>query len=348
VKFLDQAKIEVQSGHGGAGCVSFRREKFIEYGGPDGGNGGAGGDVILETVPDLNTLIDYRYQQHFRARNGQAGMGRLRAGAQGEDIVLRIPVGTQVFTEDQSVMIADLDQPGMRHILAQGGQGGRGNHQFKSSWNRAPRESTPGEEGQTFKVWLRLKLIADVGLVGLPNAGKSTLLAATTRAHPKIGDYPFTTLWPHLGVIRHGTQEWVMADLPGLIEGAHTGTGLGDRFLGHVERCALVVHVLDASVSPGDLVRHWHIVRNEMKCYDTRLLDKPEVVVLNKADLLKPAAMARREAALNAVLSPGTPVLPLSAMQRTGLERMLQTLAEGVSAIRRARCPEQEVWTPFS
>jgi GTP-binding protein len=285
MKFLDQAKVYVRSGDGGAGSVSFRREKFIEMGGPDGGDGGNGGDVWIEAVDGLNTLIDYRYQQHFKASTGGHGMGRLRAGANSDDIVLKVPVGTQVFEEDNETMVADLAKLGDRFRIAKGGNGGFGNAHFKSSTNRAPRHANPGQEGEERWIWLRLKLIADAGLLGLPNAGKSTLLAAVSAAKPKIADYPFTTLHPQLGVVRIGTLSFVLADIPGLIEGAHEGHGLGTRFLGHVERCAVLLHLID--VTSADPVADYRVIRKELKAYSPELAEKPEVIAFNKTDLLQ-------------------------------------------------------------
>jgi GTP-binding protein len=285
MKFLDQAKVYVRSGDGGAGSVSFRREKFIEMGGPDGGDGGKGGDVWIEAVDGLNTLIDYRYQQHFKASTGGHGMGRLRAGANSDDIVLKVPVGTQVFEEDNETMVADLAKLGDRFRIAKGGNGGFGNAHFKSSTNRAPRHANPGQEGEERWIWLRLKLIADAGLLGLPNAGKSTLLAAVSAAKPKIADYPFTTLHPQLGVVRVGMQSFVLADIPGLIEGAHEGHGLGTRFLGHVERCAVLLHLID--VTAEDPVAAYRVIRKELKAYSPELAEKPEIIAFNKTDLLQ-------------------------------------------------------------
>ncbi|TYO91675.1 GTPase ObgE [Oceanicella actignis] len=284
MKFLDLAKVYIRSGSGGPGCVSFRREKFVEYGGPDGGDGGKGGDVWAEAVEGLNTLIDYRYQQHFRAKNGEHGMGRQRTGRGGEDVVLKVPVGTEILDEDQETVIADLTAPGQRVLLARGGNGGFGNLHFKSSTNQAPRRANPGQPGVERTIWLRLKLIADAGLVGLPNAGKSTFLAATSNARPKIADYPFTTLHPNLGVVGVDGAEFVMADIPGLIEGAHEGKGIGDRFLGHVERCAVLLHLVDGTAQ--DPAEDYRIVRAELESYGHGLADKPSVVALNKIDAL--------------------------------------------------------------
>ena len=284
MKFLDQAKVYIRSGDGGAGSVSFRREKFIEFGGPDGGDGGRGGDVWIEAVNGLNTLIDYRYQQHFKAKTGMHGMGRNRAGGRGADAVLKVPAGTQIFEEDGETLIADMTEVGQRVVIAKGGNGGFGNAHFKSSTNRAPRRANPGEPGQELEIWLRLKLIADAGLVGLPNAGKSTFLATVSAAKPKIADYPFTTLHPGLGVVGIDGREFVLADIPGLIEGAHEGHGLGDRFLGHVERCGALLHLIDASGEHAG--RAYRIVRQELDAYGANLSDKPEIIALSKCDVV--------------------------------------------------------------
>jgi GTP-binding protein len=292
MKFLDQAKIYVRSGDGGAGSVSFRREKFIEMGGPDGGDGGRGGDIWIEAVDGLNTLIDYRYQQHFKAKTGGHGMGRDRAGANSPDIVLKVPAGTQVFEEDNETLIGDLARIGDRIRLARGGNGGFGNAHFKSSTNRAPRRANPGETGEERWLWLRLKLIADAGLLGLPNAGKSTLLAAVSAAKPKIADYPFTTLNPQLGVVRVGGSSFVLADIPGLIEGAHEGYGLGTRFLGHIERCAVLLHLID--VTGEDPATAYRVIRKELKSYGGRLAEKPEVIAFNKTDAISEEELARK------------------------------------------------------
>src|SRR6476661_8570037 len=296
MKFLDQAKVYVRSGDGGNGAVSFRREKFIEFGGPDGGDGGRGGDLWIEAVDGLNTLIDYRYHQHFKAKTGGHGMGKQRAGANAPDVVLKVPAGTQVFEEDNETLTADLTSVGERVRVARGGNGGFGNAHFKSSTNRAPRRANPGEPGEERWLWLRLKLIADAGLVGLPNAGKSTLLAAVSAARPKIADYPFTTLNPQLGVVRVGGSSFVLADIPGLIEGAHEGHGLGTRFLGHVERCAVLLHLIDGAA--GDVVRAWRTVREELAAYGGGLAEKPELIGLNKADAMTPREAAARRSAL--------------------------------------------------
>jgi GTPase len=296
MKFLDQAKIYLRSGDGGAGAVSFRREKFIEFGGPDGGVGGRGGDVVVEAADNLNTLIDFRYQQHFRAERGHHGMGKDRSGAAGKTMVIKVPVGTRILAEDKETVLADLTKPGERTVLAKGGDGGRGNAAFKSSTNRAPRKAEPGWPGEELWVWLRLKLIADVGLVGLPNAGKSTLLAAVSAAKPKIADYPFTTLHPQLGVVRSDDAEFVLADIPGLIEGAHEGAGLGHRFLGHVERCGVLIHLVD--VTHENVAEAYKTIRAELRAYSPLLAAKPEIVVLNKCDALGEAEIKAKARAL--------------------------------------------------
>lgn len=286
MKFLDQAKIYVRSGDGGAGAVSFLREKFVEFGGPNGGNGGRGGDVIVTCVDGLNTLIDYRYQQHWKASTGTHGMGKDRAGANGEDVILKVPVGTQVFEDDNETLIADLTEVGQTIRLVSGGNGGFGNAHFKTSSNQAPRHANPGLEGVEKWIWLRLKLIADAGLVGLPNAGKSTFLAAVSAAKPKIAAYPFTTLHPNLGVVRVGERDFVLADIPGLIEGASEGAGIGDRFLGHVERCGVLVHLIDGT--EADVKQAYKTIRTELGAYSELLSEKPEILVLNKIDALTP------------------------------------------------------------
>lgn len=299
MKFLDRAKIYVQSGAGGNGCMSFRREKFVEFGGPNGGDGGAGGHVWAEAVENLNTLIDYRYQQHFRAKNGRPGEGSNCTGAGGEDLIVKVPVGTQIFEEDEETLIADLDEPGERVLLAKGGNGGFGNARFKSSTNQAPRRANPGQPGEQRTIWLRLKLIADVGLVGLPNAGKSTFLAAVSAAKPKIADYPFTTLHPNLGVVRVGEgQSFVLADIPGLIEGAHEGAGIGDRFLGHVERCAALLHLVNGASE--DVAADYRTVRSELAAYGNDLDAKTEIVALNKIDALSEEEIEQKRKALEA------------------------------------------------
>jgi GTPase len=296
MKFLDEAKVFIRSGSGGNGCVSFRREKFIEFGGPNGGDGGKGGDVIAEAVDGLNTLIDYRYQQHFKARNGGGGMGKDRHGANGDDVVLKVPAGTQIYDEDGATLLADLTRVGERAVLARGGNGGFGNAHFKTSTNRAPRHANPGQPGEEHTIRLRLKLIADAGIIGLPNAGKSTFLAAVSAAKPKIADYPFTTLHPQLGVVEIDGREFVLADIPGLIEGAHQGAGLGDRFLGHVERCRVLLHLVDGTAEgAGDAYK---TVRAELEAYGHGLPDQPEVVALNKSDALTPEQLKRQTARL--------------------------------------------------
>ncbi len=284
MKFLDQAKIYLKSGDGGAGCVSFRREKFIEFGGPDGGNGGRGGDVIFQVCDTLNTLIDFRYQQHFKAQNGRPGSGRNKSGAGGDDCIINVPAGTQILAEDQETILADLTDGSQSIVFLKGGDGGFGNAHYKSSTNQAPRKATPGWPGQEIGVWLRLKLLADAGLVGLPNAGKSTFLSAVSQAKPKIADYPFTTLHPNLGVVRKGEYDFVLADIPGLIEGAHLGQGLGDRFLGHVERTAVLIHIVDGT--QDDVAQAYRTIRNELEQYGHGLSAKPEILALNKSDAL--------------------------------------------------------------
>jgi len=299
MRFLDQAKVYIRSGDGGNGCLSFRREKFIEFGGPDGGDGGRGGDVYIECVTNLNTLIDFRYQQHFKAGNGRPGSGANRHGASGSDAFLRVPPGTQVFAEDNETLIADLTTPGQRALIAAGGNGGFGNAHFKSSTNRAPRRINPGQPGVEMTIWFRLKLIADAGIVGLPNAGKSTFLAAVSAAKPKIADYPFTTLHPNLGVVKAGDTDFVLADIPGLIEGAHEGAGIGDRFLGHVERCRVLLHLVD--VTEPDVAAAYRTIRGELKAYGAGLGRKREIVALSKCDAVTPEVLAEKAAALQAV-----------------------------------------------
>ncbi len=330
MKFLDQAKVYIRSGNGGAGCVSFRREKFIEFGGPDGGDGGRGGDVIAECVDGLNTLIDYRYQQHFKAKTGGHGMGKNRSGASGADVLLKVPVGTQVFDEDNETLLADLTEVGERVVLARGGNGGFGNAHFKSSTNRAPRHANPGQTGEERTLWLRLKLIADAGLVGLPNAGKSTLLAAVSAAKPKIADYPFTTLHPQLGVVSIDGREFVLADIPGLIEGAHEGVGLGDRFLGHVERCRVLLHLVDAT--GGHAGEAYDTVRAELAAYGQGLAEKPEVVALNKADAVDPAELKRQAARLKRVA--GRAPLVLSGVTGQGVPEAMRAIAAVIEQTR--------------
>jgi GTP-binding protein len=350
MKFLDQCKIYIRSGDGGGGAVSFRREKFIEYGGPDGGNGGRGGDVWVEAVDGLNTLIDYRYMQHFKAETGIHGMGRDRHGHNGEDAVLKVPIGTQVLAEDKETLLADMDQVGKRVRLLKGGNGGFGNAYFKSSVNQAPRRANPGQEGIEQIVWLRLKLIADVGLVGLPNAGKSTFLAATSAARPKIADYPFTTLTPGLGVVDlSSTERFVMADIPGLIEGASEGLGLGVRFLGHVERTAVLIHLVDGTLE--DVAGAWRTVREELKAYGEGLDDKPEILALNKIDALDPETREARAAEL-AEAAGAAPML-VSGVSGEGVAAVLraalaQVRAARAAAAKAAQSPldEPEAWKP--
>jgi GTP-binding protein len=322
MKFLDEANIYVKAGDGGAGVVAFRREKFIEFGGPDGGDGGRGGSVILEAVPNLNTLIDFRYQQHFKARRGGHGMGQNRSGAAGGDLIIKAPVGTQILAEDKSSLLADLTQPGQRMIIARGGDGGFGNAHYKSSTNRAPRRADPGWPGEERWIWLRLKLIADVALVGLPNAGKSTFLAAVSRARPKIADYPFTTLTPQLGVVGIDGEEYVIADLPGLIEGAHEGAGLGTRFLGHMERCAVLLHLVDGTGE--NIVAAYQTIRSELAAYGHGLTDKPEIIALNKSDAIPQEELAPLREALAAAA--GRPVMVLSGATGAGVTEVLRVL----------------------
>lgn len=352
MKFLDRTKIYVQSGAGGNGCLSFRREKFIEFGGPNGGDGGAGGHVWAEAVENLNTLIDYRYQQHFRAENGRPGEGSNRTGASGQDLIIKVPVGTQVFEEDEETLIADLDVPGDRVLLAKGGNGGFGNARFKSSTNRAPRKANPGQPVEQRTVWLRLKLIADIGLLGLPNAGKSTFLAAVSAAKPKIADYPFTTLHPNLGVVRVGEgQSFVLADIPGLIEGAHEGAGIGVRFLGHVERCAALLHLVDGTQE--DVAGAYRTVRGELDAYGEGLADKLEIVALNKIDALTPEEVEERKAALSKAAN--TEVHVISGATGVGLPPLLGQLMTLAAKARAATsggvddesdAPTEETWQP--
>jgi len=338
MKFLDQAKIYVRSGDGGAGVVAFRREKFIEHGGPWGGDGGRGGDVVVEAVPNLNTLIDYRYQQHFRAEIGHHGMGDNRSGAAGKSVVLRVPVGTQILDEDNETVLLDLTQPGERHALLKGGDGGFGNAHFKSSTNRAPRKATKGWPGEERWIWLRLKLIADAGLVGLPNAGKSTFLARVSRARPKIADYPFTTLRPQLGVVSVHGEEFVLADLPGLIEGASEGAGLGHRFLGHVERCAVLLHLVD--VTEEDVVGNWRTIRDELDAYGHDLTGKPEIIALNKADALTEEELTKKRAKLKRASK--RPVFVLSSASGRGVDEVLNALLQAVQGARAAAAEKDQ------
>jgi len=332
MKFLDQAKIFVKSGDGGAGCCSFRREKHIEFGGPDGGDGGRGGDVILECVANLNTLIDYRYQQHFKAKIGNHGQGRNKTGGKGDDVILKVPVGTQVLDEDKETVLADLTSAGQRMVLMRGGDGGFGNMHYKSSTNQAPRRADEGWPGEERWIWLRLKMIADAGLVGLPNAGKSTFLAAVTRARPKIADYPFTTLHPNLGVVTLGEEEFVIADIPGLIEGAHEGAGIGDRFLGHIERCRVLLHLIDGT--EDDVAEAYRVVRHELAAYGGGLDEKPEVVALNKCDSLTADDIELKLMELSEAC--GQEVLPLSGVSGVGLKPILARLFTHIKEAREA------------
>ena len=322
MKFLDQAKIFVKSGDGGAGAVSFRREKYIEYGGPDGGDGGRGGDVVIECVANLNTLIDYRYQQHFKAQKGHHGQGRNKTGGKGDDVVLRVPVGTQILAEDKETVLADMVEAGTHIVLMRGGDGGFGNAHYKTSTNQAPRRGDSGWPGQEQWIWLKLKMIADAGLVGLPNAGKSTFLAAVTRARPKIADYPFTTLHPNLGVVYLSGDEFVLADIPGLIEGAHEGAGIGDRFLGHIERCRVLLHLIDGTAE--DVAESYRVVRDELAAYGGGLDEKPEVVALNKCDSIVAEEIKEKLDALEEAC--GHKVFPLSGVAGIGLKDILGEL----------------------
>jgi GTPase len=332
MKFLDEAKIYIRSGDGGNGCVSFRREKFIEFGGPNGGDGGKGGDVVIAAVNGLNTLIDYRYQQHFKAKNGAAGMGKDRHGADGADVVLKVPAGTQVYEEDGTTLLADLTSVGQRAVLARGGKGGFGNAHFKSSTNRAPRRANPGQPGEERTIRLRLKLIADAGIIGLPNAGKSTFLAAVSAARPKIADYPFTTLHPQLGVVEIDGREFVLADIPGLIEGAHEGAGLGDRFLGHVERCRVLLHLVDGTSDHAG--EAYKLVRAELESYGEGLSEKPEIVALNKADAMTPQQIRQQTQRLKRAAKKAP--LIVSAATGEGVTEVLRALRDVIDAARRS------------
>lgn len=328
MKFLDQAKIYVKSGDGGDGVTAFRREKYIEFGGPDGGNGGRGGDIIMEAVSNLNTLIDFRYTQHFRAKKGSNGSGSDKTGADAPPVIIKMPVGTQIFDNDKETLLADLDAPGKRFIICRGGDGGYGNAHYKSSTNRAPRRSDKGWPGEERWVWLRLKLIADAGLVGLPNAGKSTFLSVASAAKPKIADYPFTTLHPQLGMVRiSSTEEFVLADIPGLIEGAHEGTGLGDRFLGHVERCSILLHLID--ITSEDIVKSWQTIRQELKAYAGNLADKTEVIGLNKIDLLTSEEVLERQKLLEKASN--NKVFLLSGATHQGVSEILRYLQDHIT-----------------
>ncbi len=347
MKFLDQVKIFIKSGNGGAGAVSFRREAYVEFGGPDGGNGGKGGNVIVESVDGLNTLIDYRYQQHFKAQTGVHGMGRDRSGAHGKDIVLKVPVGTQIFEDDNKTMIADLTKVGQTIVLLEGGNGGFGNAHFKSAKNQSPRHANPGLEGKEKWIWLRLKLIADAGLVGLPNAGKSTFLSVVSAAKPKIADYPFTTLHPNLGVVSIGGHDFVLADIPGLIAGAHEGVGIGDRFLGHVERCAVLLHLIDATSE--NIISSYDIIRNELKAYGNGLAEKKEIIVLNKIDAINEKQKKQLQQQLEK--HTGNEVLLASGVTHKGIDKVLFKIVELIkqkkqSAKRDLKEQENKQWMP--
>lgn len=342
MQFIDQARVMVWSGSGGNGCLSFRRERCIPFGGPDGGNGGDGGDVVAEAVPALNTLIDYRFRQHFKAGRGGHGAGRNRTGARGADVVLKVPVGTEILTEDGEGLLADLVAPGQRAVIARGGRGGLGNAHFKSSTNRAPRRADPGQPAEDLTIILRLKLLADAGLVGLPNAGKSTLLAAVSRARPKVAAYPFTTLHPYLGLVEAVPAPFVLADIPGLIAGAHEGAGLGDRFLAHIERCRVVVHLVDGTAV--DVGSAYRTIRHELEAYGAGLAEKPELIVLNKTDAIDPAELAERRQALAAAAG-GAPVLAASGATGAGVDAVTAAIArlvhlECVDATAGERTPE--------
>lgn len=348
MKFLDQAKIFVKSGDGGRGCVSFRREKYIEFGGPNGGDGGKGGSVIFEAVENLNTLIDFRYQQHFKAQRGQHGMGSEMAGAKGEDLIIKVPVGTEIVADDGETVLADMVTAGQRFMIAKGGDGGRGNTRFKTSTNQAPRYAEPGWPGEEMWVWLKLKIIADVGLIGLPNAGKSTFLSAVTKARPKIADYPFTTLHPHLGVAWVDNREVVLADIPGLIEGAHDGVGLGDRFLKHVERCAAFLHLIDATAE--DVVTPYKTIRRELELYKSSLINKPEIVALNKCDSISEKEKKAKIQALEKVT--GGKVYAISAVAKLGVQDCLRAVSEYVARHNQAQnesaaAVEKKPWSPL-
>jgi GTP-binding protein len=344
MKFLDTAKVHIASGAGGNGCVAFRREKFIEFGGPWGGDGGRGGDVWAEAVENLNTLIDYRFQQLIKAKNGEAGMGKEMTGARGEDAVIKVPVGTEIYEEDGETPIADLDRAGARVLLLKGGNGGFGNAHFKSATNQAPRHANPGQPAEEKTIVLKLKLIADAGLIGLPNAGKSTFLARVSAARPKIADYPFTTLAPQLGMVRIDESDFVLADLPGLIEGAHDGAGLGDRFLGHAERCRVILHLVDGT--EREIARAYRGIRAELEAYGHGLAAKPEIVALNKIDAIAKAALSRKRAALEK--ASGAEVYLLSGVSGEGVPEVLRALARAVGRRRsaaRTRSP-RATWTP--
>jgi GTP-binding protein len=346
MKFLDVAKVYAQSGNGGNGCVAFRREKFIEYGGPWGGNGGRGGDVVVEAVDHRNTLIDFRFQQHVRAKNGEPGMGKEMTGGHGDDAIMKVPPGTQVYEEDGETLIADLATVGQRITLLRGGNGGFGNAHFKSSTNQAPRHANPGQAGEEKTVILKLKLIADAGLIGMPNAGKSTFLSRVSAARPKIADYPFTTLEPQLGVVRIDETDFVLADLPGLIEGAHEGVGLGDRFLGHAERCNVILHLIDGTQS--EIAKTYKTIRAELEAYGNGLESKPEIVALNKSDAIPATALAKKRASLEKAC--GHKVMVISGVSGDGIEAVLRAIAKEivkkrVKAAKPVR-PVKEDWSP--
>ena len=343
--FLDQAKVFIKSGDGGQGAVSFRREKFVEYGGPDGGNGGKGGDIIFEAVPGLNTLIDFRYTQHFRAPRGKGGAGRNRTGGGGDDLIIRVPVGTQIISDDKEHVLADFTEAGVQKVFLRGGDGGRGNMSYKTSTNRAPRQHGTGWPGEEMYVWLRLKLLADAGLLGLPNAGKSTFINAVSNANAKVGDYPFTTLRPQLGVVSHSNREFVLADIPGLIEGAADGAGVGDRFLGHIERCRVLLHLVDAT--GDDPVGAWRTVRREIEAYGGGLTDKAEVIGLNKIDALEPAEVKKLAAKLKRASK--AEVMPLSGAGGDGVDAVLDRLLEaiGIESGAAAAALEEKPWSPI-
>jgi GTP-binding protein len=344
MKFLDQARVFIRSGNGGAGALSFRREKFIEFGGPDGGDGGRGGDVVVECVAGLNTLVDFRYQQHFKAKTGGHGMGKNRAGGRGADAVLRVPAGTQIFEEDGETLIVDLTDVGQRLVIAKGGNGGFGNAHFKSSTNRAPRRANPGQEGQERTIWLRLKLIADAGLVGLPNAGKSTFLATVSAAKPKIADYPFTTLDPGLGVVAVDGREFVLADIPGLIEGAHEGAGLGDRFLGHIERCRVLLHLVDATTEHAG--KAYKTVRGELEAYAAGVEEKAEIVALSKVDAVDPETLKAQTERLRRAAK-RKPLL-LSAVSGAGVTEALRAVLSVIDEAKasEAKAEPAPAWAP--
>jgi len=345
MKFLDEAKIHLSSGNGGAGCIAFRREKYIEFGGPDGGDGGKGGDVIFVAADNLNTLIDFRYQQHFKAEHGGGGSGRNCHGANGKDVVIKVPVGTQIFDDTREYVLADFTKAGQEIRLLRGGDGGMGNAHYKSSTNQAPEYATPGFPGQTIDVWLRLKLIADVGLLGLPNAGKSTFLSRSTAAKPKIADYPFTTLHPQLGVVHQDGMEFVIADIPGLIEGASEGAGLGTRFLGHIERCAALLHLIDGTQE--DVVSAYRLIRNELQEYDVNIIDRPEIIVLNKIDAMLPDEIKAKMQKLKRTSK--QPVYAMSGVSGEGIPEVVRALFAMVQKARnieKAANAEAEDWTP--